>query len=534
MLKHLLFVLVIIFCTNSQAQFFTYFPDEGAGGVAFQTRSFKDGYLWYLNTQNNSTLQHKRMLSRVQADGNILWTLEIDGGAGITAIGIDNNDKLILGCSGMSGASVTGSIVQKQDTTGAIDWAVTINAGIVNIEVTDEIIYAAVTRGAFIGNTYYHNAAIVGISHEGQVLWHKKFSGAGLTTDFVFSRTALTSTGDFIGVADIRGSSGTPANGMAVTRINAEGEIAFTKYYDFRTTHNQLAVNGLAVIENDEIVFGGRLMTDQISTYPNKMWLGKLDGSGNEILQKIYHGGEDVGEQLQSLRYVNNTLYGSIQPFSPFMDVARSNMVVTINTQSLSIESQNAVEIELAYEDPYGQTRNTFDIGSDGGMLSVGNFYCTDQQRYIPYMIKYDNQMNSSCESLETTMTFSDSTSSYIGVNFSGGSGVSFTFGTTSGTTMTEITPLNETDLCGGCALPIISVIENEKTTLSIYPNPAQQAITIKSNENMLVDYIIHDMQGRLVLSGKSFTNSSIDISSVASGTYLIKTPIATELLIVN
>ncbi len=538
MIKQLLSLALFLTAFIMQAQYINHFPSE-QGVVSTHTKSYKDGFIWYLNTQNSSTLQHKKALIRMQSNGDFLWAKEPEGESSITAMAFTSDHKFILACSAPSTAPFNGAIIQKQDSTGTTDWAITIssssNAYVVNLEATDDIIYAAIGSGGFIGNTYYHTAAVVGISHNGQILWHKKFSGGGLTTDFVFNRTALTSTGDLVAVADVRGSSGFPANGMMVTRINSSGDIIFSKYYDFRTTHTQLSVNGLAVIENDEIVFGGRLMTDQISTYPNKMWLGKLDGDGTELLQKTYHGGEDTGEMLQGLRYSNNTLYASILPYSPFAEVPRADMVATINTSTLSIDEYSAVEINLVYGDPYGQTKNTFDMASNGHMLSVGNFYCEAQSRYIPYMVSYDNAMSTDCSAIEAEISFTDSTSSYLATNHTTNSGATYTFGTTTAVALTDVTVPQHADLCIGCA-EAVSVIEYERIKpIKIYPNPAQNYITLQLDGNVLLGYTIIDLQGRTVLSGKSSTNSQIDITSIASGTYLIKTSTGTtELLIVN
>ena len=58
----------------------------------------------------------------------------------------------------------------------------------------------------------------------------------------------------------------------------------------------------------------------------------------------------------------------------------------------------------------------------------------------------------------------------------------------------------------------------NKKVDFALFPNPANELIYIKSNEN---EFKITDIQGRIIMC---FINSQngIDISSISSGVYFV------------
>lgn len=68
-----------------------------------------------------------------------------------------------------------------------------------------------------------------------------------------------------------------------------------------------------------------------------------------------------------------------------------------------------------------------------------------------------------------------------------------------------------------------------ERNSFAIYPNPANNFITIDASLNLMVDYQISDLNGKILSSGKTETGSSVDISSFQSGFYLITIQSETE-----
>jgi hypothetical protein len=72
------------------------------------------------------------------------------------------------------------------------------------------------------------------------------------------------------------------------------------------------------------------------------------------------------------------------------------------------------------------------------------------------------------------------------------------------------------------CALGIDNPAAADKFML--YPNPAKNTLNIRLGQSSNVsDYSVIDVSGKILLSGKAGSESAINISSLAAGTYLLK-----------
>ena len=63
-----------------------------------------------------------------------------------------------------------------------------------------------------------------------------------------------------------------------------------------------------------------------------------------------------------------------------------------------------------------------------------------------------------------------------------------------------------------------------EKENFKVYPNPASNQINIQSNFRFkAADYIVTDLLGKTILSGKIFNeNTTIEIENLSKGMYLL------------
>ncbi|MDI1356277.1 MAG: T9SS type A sorting domain-containing protein [bacterium] len=68
-----------------------------------------------------------------------------------------------------------------------------------------------------------------------------------------------------------------------------------------------------------------------------------------------------------------------------------------------------------------------------------------------------------------------------------------------------------------------IRQIENKQVMITIFPNPANDHLTIRSTTTAKVNYVLYDLIGRAVLSSDFVSVKTIDVSDLANGTYLIK-----------
>ncbi len=66
-----------------------------------------------------------------------------------------------------------------------------------------------------------------------------------------------------------------------------------------------------------------------------------------------------------------------------------------------------------------------------------------------------------------------------------------------------------------------LSLIETDKTTLEIYPNPTSGNVHIELNGSFTYELV--DSRGRMIISGSSESSATINISHIESGVYLVK-----------
>jgi hypothetical protein len=67
------------------------------------------------------------------------------------------------------------------------------------------------------------------------------------------------------------------------------------------------------------------------------------------------------------------------------------------------------------------------------------------------------------------------------------------------------------------------SIYNNEITNLVIYPNPATDKLNIESQDFVIDDVAVYSIDGKLILEKTKLENNSINVSSLATGTYLLK-----------
>jgi|TARA_R110000737_G_scaffold151521_1_gene180830 hypothetical protein len=78
----------------------------------------------------------------------------------------------------------------------------------------------------------------------------------------------------------------------------------------------------------------------------------------------------------------------------------------------------------------------------------------------------------------------------------------------------------------GGALIPLplgsgLSISEQEKKIFSVYPNPAENNLTIQGSDNSPVDVVVKDLMGKVVLS-QNKASGALDVSSLISGNYFV------------
>lgn len=83
-------------------------------------------------------------------------------------------------------------------------------------------------------------------------------------------------------------------------------------------------------------------------------------------------------------------------------------------------------------------------------------------------------------------------------------------------------TPLYTGPNCDSITKPI-EVLKSNDFTLTLFPNPANAYLTIKSNQKQLVRLTIFNINGQLVLEKTITTTAQLNISPLPDGVYIVK-----------
>jgi hypothetical protein len=70
-----------------------------------------------------------------------------------------------------------------------------------------------------------------------------------------------------------------------------------------------------------------------------------------------------------------------------------------------------------------------------------------------------------------------------------------------------------------------LAIAEETEETFSIYPNPSSEFVYVATGQAEPVDYLLYDLNGRLIFSGQVSTNTALDIRFLETGVYLIYLP---------
>lgn len=514
----------------AEAQFLRYLP-RVSNYIRGDVRA-ENGGLSFRYYIQDSSLQLANYIIHTDAAGTPQWMIKAGNNFGDYHPAPDSGMHISGGYRNSMGNNI--AQLRRVDKNGNLRWKRSYSSsgadiGARIVPTGRDTVYAVFSRSAFISSTYYSRTSVAALNDTGGVIWTQHIGSASLTSEFGFARAMTAANGDFLGVADVRGSSGAQANAAVVTRISAAGSRIFTRSLNFLPTHSQASVNVLAETPSGNIILGGRLMTDQISSTTNTMWLAKLDASGNLIAQHSYHSDTLTGEQLHGIAQDGNTIYLYVQRLSATdTTAARGIWVGVLDEATMKIASQQLLKLPYAAESPYGDDRNGFAVIGGKPVVAAG-VYCDDIGRYIPLMMQLGPLLGSSCAALEYDRPFVDSTTSYAYGNYVTAGSFSMTGRTdTASLGYSPVAPFPAADLCLGCsgAGTGVSVPKFVKAALPVlFPNPGDGRFSISLPEPASEGrFSVRDQSGR-TLYQQAFQGISItaDISLLIPGIYFIE-----------
>ncbi|MEX1189477.1 MAG: T9SS type A sorting domain-containing protein [Bacteroidia bacterium] len=509
-----------------QSEFFKFFPDFE---TPFKTSVFpmSDGMVWCFQNQNSTTLEIQRRTVKTDFDGETQWIITPDS----------SNFSLSYACEPAPGVMIFGgsylvqdqfgpqgwSLVTRLDAQGNVIWAKRAtsqtSAGLTGIYSNGEVIYALYTSYSVFCGTQMYRAAVIAYDLDGNLLWERSFGHGGFVTNYYFQAATIADNGDLVAAIDVGGSQNTQVAGIVLTRISSQGNVSWTKHINWQNDFTQSSVNGLAESPEGDIFLGCRLMTDQSSTYPNSLWIGKFSSDGSALDQRIYSAGVDVGENISGMVASENELMVYVKRYSPFETETSHIELIGINYNTLSVGSTGSTLQTSVREDVYGEDPPQLAIAPDGSYFSSSIVQCAETQKSFSSMFKWTPNTFTDCNSFDVSEDYTDSVSTFEVLDYVNSEGSALTHDNAEvGFTQQEI--VQALDFCAGCDVISSNGKMSNQNELSFYPNPAKDFIAVSGD---VENYSIMDLQGRIVMEGQLNSAKQISMEGLSPGIFVIK-----------
>ncbi|HMI08118.1 MAG TPA: T9SS type A sorting domain-containing protein [Flavobacterium sp.] len=317
------------------------------------------------------------------------------------------------------------------------------------------------------------DAWIVKLNSAGTIQWQKTYGGTG--TD---SATSVTQTADgsyiFCGTTnstngDVSGLHGTLD--YWVVKLNTAGTITWQK--TFGGSNADEAKSVIQTSDGGYIVAGSTGSSDGNVTgfhtgTASDEWLVKISATGTIEWQKTYGGTlEDVAYAVRQLPDNGYVVLGYTQSQDWDVDFNHAMTVPTLDIWMVRLDASGVIQWQKSLGNYGYDDSKDFDLTNDGGFIVAGN-------------------------------------SSLNGGDVSGYHG---------GNTDLWIVKL--------AADPLATQSFSDKG-VSVYPNPVESTLNIQVPNTTTANIAIYDSRGVMVKSYLS-DEKSIDVSDLASGTYILK-----------
>jgi len=381
--------------------------------------------------------------------------------------------------------------------------------------------------GDVTGNHGNGDAWVIKLSLTGDIIWQKTFGGNG--SDSLISIQS-TPDGGYIAAGwtnstdgDVTGFQGGYTDSWVV-KMSAAGVIEWQK--TLGGSGEDWIYSIQSTLDDGYLVIGTTSSFDgDITNYYggcSDAWAVKLDATGAIVWQKTMGGtGEDAanGAQLTSdgscifAGYTSST-DGDVTGNHLSMDA----WVVKISSTGDLIWQKSLGGI--GYDQTYGIL-----LTPDGGCIVAG------------YSSSTDGDLTSNHGNIDLWVVKLSLTGDIIWQKTIGGTSDDRAYNiqstTDGGFITTGYSKSNNGDVTGNHGGSDVWVVKLgtdlsttgfEKSTVVVYPNPASTLLTVQNNCNTSIDSItITDIMGKVVFTQKSSNTNSINVASLACGTYLLE-----------
>lgn len=460
----------------------------------------------------------KTFLMKYDASGNLLWsrnpssgnafasTVSTDGNNNVIVCGTFTSDSTTFGNftlyrNAVPGPGFADIFTVKYDEAGNVIWANSVGgtsseSGGVSVDATGNsyVVFNSLSASVTIGGTTYTNTQtssddsyLIKYDPAGNLMWAKHFTGPSSSdvSDISTDNSGNTYlSGNFCVSCTITIDTVTLSGGSFLLKFDALGNLVWAK------TGTGGIIYALYVDDNDNFSITGQYYSDTI-TYGSQSWINSNSGS---VIFGYYIARFDTS---------GNAIW-----------IKGDNVNSNLSGYCTTIDNIGNVYALGAY------SSNSITIGT--------NTYTNQGTASDIFIVKYDNTGNiiwsdafgSNNDDMISGIAVNANDDFFITGYFKGPS-------LTLGGIPISNTGNNTYDaFLGGITASAGIATENHSEVVSVYPNPANETITIETpSAKINSEYFISDAVGKIVLTGKTTGEKTlIDLHSLLPGVYLLKT----------
>lgn len=456
------------------------------------------------------------------------------------------------------------SYIAKHNVSGQIVWL--INVGGINEEqifdiktdsnnniyVTGDFDSPTLTFGSTtLVNSGNQDVFLAKFDSNGTPLWAKSITGTQY--DYGYALTVDSSNNVYVGgifYSDTINISGITLTNVEATSPSIDHDVFFAKFdsagnilwarsgggtgYDELTSMTTDGNGNLYVAGNfysPAIAFGSTILNNtnnygdifiaKYNSVGNALWSRKAGGTNYDTVRSIK--ADSVGNLYITGFFESPTLtFGS----TTLTNAGSTNVFLTkYNTSGIVLWAKQAgnAQTNISHSLTITADNHIFITGAFTSSITFGNLPShTTQGSNDIFVCKYDNNG----QALWSKTTGGTGFEMAMGISCSQNNELSITGYTNSVSTAFDSTTINTS---GGshfvAKMPGTALgVENfNNTTFSIFPNPVKNTLFIsKKGSFVKEDYIITDINGRIILKGNVTNSDSIDTSSLKRGFYYI------------
>lgn len=525
---------------GAQTTFFRFFP-ETDHFVHSSISATPDGAL--LNYFSQDTEEGNRSaFVRIDMQGNPLWRISTGDSAYtyFSAYTLSDNSIVLGGGISIPGQfGTTGwGLVTYVNAQGEVQWSkratTSSGTGVTNVVSDGTKIYVTMASYTWLSSTQYWNSTLLAYDMQGNLLWTRGYSGAGLFTNYHFRYLTLTANGDLLGAIDVGGSQNNQTRGVILTKVSPSGDLIFSKYVEIPIEGSSVSVNGLVESLDGDYFVALRLIPQSQSAYGTTAWIAKFNDEGTLVAQKTLSAGVDVGEDVAGLTVDNSGLVLHVRRYSPFETITRSVDLLSISESDLSILDAQSVIFDFTRESAYGDDLPSLIATAEGSFFTSTGFFCQSRQTSLPGFIKWNVDYETACSTADVQSIYADSVTTFTTLDLGAQTGPTLTHGSSNVVLTNEAMPVTA-NFCDGCDISAGVKALKDAIHVETFPNPSKGEFTVHTKSTINQSYQIVDLQGRLIQAGQVRNTERIVLQKPQAGIYFLKIgEQSTKIMVIN